>query len=69
MQFDVYTCSHLDPTIVFNWLEQYKPVKIDYKYIDREFKLDFKRKVLNLGGNNFVNTDILDLLQSLISNP
>ena len=37
--------AHLDPLIVFNWLEQYKPVKIDYKYIDREFKLDFKRKV------------------------
>ena len=44
MQLDVYTCSHLEPKIVFNWLEQYKPTKIDYKYIDREFKLDFKRK-------------------------
>lgn len=44
MQFDVYTCSHLDTNVVFKWLEQYKPVKIDYKYIDREFKLDLKRK-------------------------
>lgn len=44
MQLDVYTCSHLDPKIVFKWLEQFKPTKIDYKYIDREFKLDLKRK-------------------------
>ena len=48
MQLDVYTCSHLDPTIVFNWLEQFKPIKIDHKYIDREFKLDIKRKKFKL---------------------
>ena len=44
IQLDVYTCSHLDTKLVFKWLEQYKPTKIDYKYIDREFKLDIKRQ-------------------------
>mgnify|MGYP006234450355 FL=1 len=44
MQLDVYTCSHLDPILVFKWMEQYNPVKIEHKYIDREFKLDVKRQ-------------------------
>lgn len=39
IQLDVYTCGPFDPNIVFTWLEQYKPTKIDYKYIDREFDL------------------------------
>ena len=36
IQLDVYTCGPFDPKIVFDWLEQYRPIKIDYKYIDRE---------------------------------
>ena len=39
IQLDVYTCGSFDPNIVFEWLEQYQPTKIDYKYIDREFDL------------------------------
>ena len=39
IQLDVYTCGPFDPNVVFTWLEQYKPTKIDYKYIDREFDL------------------------------
>lgn len=39
IQLDVYTCGPFDPNIVFKWLEQYQPIKIDYKYIDREFDL------------------------------
>ena len=39
IQLDVYTCGPFDPNIVFEWLEQYQPTKIDYKYIDREFDL------------------------------
>ena len=39
IQLDVYTCGSFDPNIVFTWLEQYQPTKIDYKYIDREFDL------------------------------
>lgn len=36
IQLDVYTCGALDTNIVFDWLEKYRPLKIDYKYIDRE---------------------------------
>jgi S-adenosylmethionine/arginine decarboxylase-like enzyme len=39
IQLDVYTCGPFDPTIVFTWLDQYDVIKIDYKYIDREFDL------------------------------
>jgi S-adenosylmethionine/arginine decarboxylase-like enzyme len=39
IQLDVYTCGPFDPNIVFKWLDQYQPIKIDYKYIDREFDL------------------------------
>ena len=40
MQLDVYTCGPFDPEIVFKWLEQYNPINIDHKYIDREFGLE-----------------------------
>ena len=36
VQLDVYTCGELDTNIVFEWLKQFEPVKLDYKYIDRE---------------------------------
>ena len=39
IQLDVYTCGPFDPTVVFSWLDQYNPTKIDYKYIDRELDL------------------------------
>jgi S-adenosylmethionine/arginine decarboxylase-like enzyme len=39
VQLDVYTCGPFDPHIVFEWLQQYAVLKIDYKYIDREFDL------------------------------
>ena len=39
IQLDVYTCGPFDPAIVFAWLDQYGVIKIDYKYIDREFDL------------------------------
>jgi len=33
---DVYTCGELDTNVVFDFLKQFDPVKIDYKYLDRE---------------------------------
>ena len=39
IQLDVYTCGAFDPNIVFKWLDQFDVIKIDYKYIDREFDL------------------------------
>jgi len=39
IQLDVYTCGPFDPQIVLAWLQQYKPIKVDTKYIDREHGL------------------------------
>lgn len=42
---DVYTCGALDPNVIFGLLEEFKPTKIEYMYIDREHGL----KVLETG--------------------
>ena len=39
VQVDVYTCGELDTQIVFDALNKWDPVKIDYKYLDRESQL------------------------------
>jgi len=39
VQLDVYTCSDLDTQIVFDAIKQFNPVKINYKYLDREKEL------------------------------
>ena len=36
IQLDVYTCGALDTNVVFGFLKQFDPIKIDYKYLDRE---------------------------------
>lgn len=36
MQLDVYTCGALDPEEVFNAIQEFEPVKVDFKYLDRE---------------------------------
>lgn len=36
MQLDVYTCGPFEPKTVLDSIEQFQPVKIDYKYLDRE---------------------------------
>ena len=36
VQLDVYTCGDLNKQIIFDALEKFDPVKIDYKYLDRE---------------------------------
>ena len=42
VQLDVYTCSTLEKEKVLEHLEVMKPLKIDYKVFDREYKLDEK---------------------------
>jgi S-adenosylmethionine/arginine decarboxylase-like enzyme len=39
IQLDVYTCGPFDTKQVFEWLEQYTPIKTEFKYIDREHSL------------------------------
>ena len=36
VQLDVYTCGPFNPEVVFDWLKQYDPINVNYKYIDRE---------------------------------
>jgi len=36
LQLDVYTCGPLNTDVVFDFLKQFDPIKIDYKYLDRE---------------------------------
>jgi len=40
IQLDVYSCGALDPKIVFDMLEPFDPVKIEYKFFDREHGLE-----------------------------
>jgi S-adenosylmethionine/arginine decarboxylase-like enzyme len=39
IQLDVYTCGPFDPHIVFDHIQQFNPVKMEYKYLDREHGL------------------------------
>ena len=39
MQLDVYTCSTLNIQDVFEALNNFSPVDVQYKYIDREYNL------------------------------
>lgn len=39
MQFDVYTCGPFNPQDIIDELEQFKPVKVEYKFLDREHGL------------------------------
>jgi S-adenosylmethionine/arginine decarboxylase-like enzyme len=39
VQLDVYTCGALDTAIIFRELEQFDPVRVEYKYLDREHGL------------------------------
>lgn len=36
MQLDVYTCGPFDPEIVFDQIEEFDAVRMEYKYLDRE---------------------------------
>ena len=60
VQLDVYTCGPFEPNIVFAWLQQYKPTKINYKYIDREhdikeLPLDTKIADIEIATNDLLN--------------
>ena len=39
MEFDVYTCSTLNPQDIIDEMQQFSPVKIEYFFIDRERSL------------------------------
>jgi len=39
LQLDVYTCSELDPKIIADCLHEWRPVTIEYKFLDRDSAL------------------------------
>ena len=39
IQFDVYSCGELDPQLILDELYRFKPVKVEYKFLDREHNL------------------------------
>lgn len=39
IQLDVYTCGPLDTALIFEELKIFDPVKVEYKYLDREHNL------------------------------
>lgn len=44
MQLDVYSCADFDIKDVFSHIEQFIPVKLEYKFLDREEKLHLLEK-------------------------
>lgn len=40
IQLDVYTCGPFDPNAVLEHIKVWEPVKVEYKYLDREFGLN-----------------------------
>lgn len=39
IQLDVYTCGPFTPEIIFEELKVFGPIKVEYKYLDREHNL------------------------------
>jgi S-adenosylmethionine/arginine decarboxylase-like enzyme len=39
IQLDVYTCGPFDPNTVIQHIQEWNPVKVEYKYLDREHGL------------------------------
>lgn len=40
IQLDVYTCGLFDPGVVLDYIQDWEPVKVEYKYLDREHGLE-----------------------------
>jgi S-adenosylmethionine/arginine decarboxylase-like enzyme len=41
MQLDIYSCGPLEPDKVFEKIQQFEPIKVEYKFLDRETELKF----------------------------
>ena len=39
LQLDVYTCGELKTDVIFEEIRQFDPVKVEYKFLDRELDL------------------------------
>ena len=63
IQLDVYTCGPLEPQIVIEWLNQYQPVKIDHKYLDREFNI---KDLSTDRPHNYSTKEIIDAMDNIL---
>jgi len=64
IQLDVYTCGAFEPQTVFNWLQQFNPTKIDYKYLDREFGLT-EIPINNPSSKTFTSEELVEATKSI----
>jgi S-adenosylmethionine/arginine decarboxylase-like enzyme len=62
IQLDVYTCGPFDPEIVFDWLKQYMPTHIDYKYIDREKNI----KEIPVRSHSYTSKEIVKAMDDIM---
>lgn len=44
IQLDIYTCSDLNLQIAWDAIEEFKPTKVEYKFLDREHSLTLIEK-------------------------
>ena len=64
IQLDVYTCGEFNTDTVFNWLQQFNPTKIDYKYLDREFGLT-EIPINNPSSKTFTSEELVEATKSI----
>ena len=64
IQLDVYTCGPLDPHTVIDWLSQYNPVRVDHKYLDREFGI---KELSTERPNNYSTKEIVQAMDKILS--
>lgn len=38
LQLDVYSCSEVDPEVVWDAIKEFDPIHVDYKFLDRKSK-------------------------------
>lgn len=67
VQLDVYTCSDLEPNVVFDWLARYKPFKIQYKFIDREFDITLIEEKTQGNARFYTTAEIIDAVDQIIA--
>ena len=64
IQLDVYTCGPLEPQIVIDWLTQYQPVKINHKYLDREFGI---KEISTERSHNYSTEEIISAMDKILN--
>ena len=64
IQLDVYTCGPFNPQVVFDWLKQYNVVKMDHKYIDREYSI---RELKTDNPHNYSTEEIIGAMDKILN--